>query len=159
MKNREDRADFSIRRGNREDAKELRELVNQAFSEYRKGKNNPHLEEDLDDIIRDIAENEVLILEKGNKIAGSLRLENRSGNKYLLKRFAIHPHFQGQGLGKYLYEEAEKRVKAGAGNSIYLYSSTEDEKLVQYYTGLGFKCIEIDKSMGYARGLWVKKLY
>ncbi len=158
MKSLAIKSEFTIRSACNEDKQEIAILVNQAFAEYREGKNVSHLEENLQDISRDIEKNEVLILEKENEIIGTLRLESRGENIYYLKRFAIHPQYQGQGLGAILFKEAEKVVKNHNSKTIYLHSSTEDNRLIKFYEKLGLRCIEIEKNIGYARGLWIKKL-
>ncbi|RQD77088.1 MAG: N-acetyltransferase, partial [Halanaerobium sp. MSAO_Bac5] len=41
---------------------------------------------------------------------------------------------------------------------LQLYSSLENKKLINFYKGLGFNCVETDHKKGYERGLWVKNL-
>ena len=149
---------LTIRTACQKDKAKIAQVVCQAFAEYRQGKNTSHLKEDLVDIAGDIEKNEVLVLEVREKIIGSLRLQALENNIYYLKRFAIHPQHQGQGLGLTLFEAAEKFVKNNNGRKIHLHSSTEDDRLIRFYKKLGFRCKKIETNVGYARGLWIKEL-
>ena len=149
---------LTIRKACEEDKETISQLVNQAFTGYNNGKNISHLKENLEDILRDIKKDEVIVLEGKNKIIGTLRLEYRDDNKYYLKKFAIYPKFQNQGLGQMLFAAAEMMVRAKNGRTIYLHSSREDNGLVNFYKKLGFNCLKVEKSMGYSRGLLIKEL-
>lgn len=142
-------------------AQEILQLVKNSFAHYRQNKNNPDLEEELEDVKKDIEENIVLVIRnKGNnKIIGTLRLvpDNRSEKVYL-KKFAISPEYQSQGLGTILFKQAENIAREQNIKKIYLHSSVEDKKLVKFYKKLGFECININTEMGYKRGLWVNQL-
>ncbi|MFW6006896.1 MAG: GNAT family N-acetyltransferase [Bacillota bacterium] len=154
--------DINIQKAVTAEARKIYELVNKAFAEYRQGKHNPDLKEKIDDIKNDIKNNIVLVLKNikfNNKIVGTLRLiPEKSRKKIYLKKFAISPDFQGQGYGTMLFKKAEVIARNKGYKAIYLYSSTEDKKLVRFYQKLGFKCTETSTNMGYERGLWVKKL-
>lgn len=148
-----------IREALLKEAKTIYNVVQIAFDEYRQGKDNPHLEEDLEEIKKDIKNNLVLvIITQNNCIAGTLRLVPEDENKVYLKKFAILPEYQGQGWGSILFSKAENKARDRNYQKIYLHSSTEEEKLVKFYKKLGFECIEVNRDMGYERGLWVKEL-
>ncbi|MFP4017179.1 MAG: GNAT family N-acetyltransferase [Halanaerobiales bacterium] len=149
---------FNIRIAQEADAGEIYYLVQRAFSSYGKNGSSPASREQIEDIYTDIRENTVLIIEINNLIVGTLRLEKDMEERYYLKRFSIHPEYQGHGLGTILYYQAEEIVKEMGGRSICLYSSTEDQKLVNFYSKCGFVCIEKDYQNGYERGFLVKKI-
>lgn len=161
--------DIKIRKADTEDSRHILEVIRLAFSDYEAGGQSPALRETPAAIKEDINKNHVLVVEIKGKIVGTLRLELKGGMPelkdtgeqtagYYLKRFAIHPGYQGQGLGTMLFEKAEKIACREDVSSIFLHSTTGDERLVKFYKKLGFQCEAVDHSRGYPRGLWVKKL-
>jgi len=161
--------DFKIREASNDDAVEILDLIKISFKSYVKNnkynKNqieNSALKEDYYEVQNDIGKNIVFIIEKfdnKNKIVGTLRLELKEKNGYLLKRFAILPEYQNQGLGTAIFKIAEQYVKNRKGAFVYLYSSLENHSLIKFYTKLGFECKKIDVNKGYRRGHWFKKYY
>jgi ribosomal protein S18 acetylase RimI-like enzyme len=57
-----------------------------------------------------------------------------------------------------LFQQAVDKLKKLNAHYLQLYSSLENEKLICFYRGLGFNCLEKDHSKGYERGLWVKTI-
>ena len=156
--------EYTCRKGYIKDAEEIHILMQRAFADYGKSKSeekkivNSALKEDLKDIYNDLENNIVLVLSDGKKIIASLRLEEISDQRYLLKRFAVSPNYQNHGLGTMLFSNAVKKLKKINAHYLQLYSSLENEKLIKFYQGLGFNCLETDQKKGYERGLWVKTL-
>ena len=106
---------YKCREGTAADAVEIHNLMQKAFADYARKKNdqnnkkeviNSALREDLEDIRLDLDQNIVLVLSEGKNIIASLRLEEISEKRFLLKRFAVAPGYQNQGLGTMLFEEA-----------------------------------------------------
>ncbi|QTL98393.1 GNAT family N-acetyltransferase [Iocasia frigidifontis] len=149
---------YKFRKACLDDAVAIHDLVRKAFVHYSKEGMNPAMEESLEEIYNDIKDSIVLILEKNGRIIGSLRLVSEVEGSFYLKRFSIDPSYQDQGLGTILYSESEKAARDHGGKFIYLYSSVEDERLINFYRKLGFSCLKLDKVNGYQRGLWVKKI-
>ena len=158
---------YTCRQGCIKDAKSIHNLMQQAFADYAKKKSkknnqkrviNSALREKLEDVKLDLENNIVLVLSDGEKIIASLRLEEISEKRYLLKRFAVAPGYQNQGLGTMLFEEAVAKLKQVNAQYLQLYSSLENKKLISFYQGLGFNCLETDNKKGYERGLWVKTI-
>lgn len=158
---------YTCRQGDLTDANEIHVLMQQAFANYAMKKNdkkeqekviNSALREKLQDVKADLHNNVVLVLSDGEKIVASLRLEEISKKRYLLKRFAVLPEYQNQGLGTMLFKQAVDKLKELSAHYLQLYSSLENEKLICFYQGLGFNCLETDHSKGYERGLWVKTI-
>ncbi len=156
---------YKCRQGNLTDAEEIHILMQQAFVDYAKKKNgennqekviNSALREELDAVKADLEKNIVLILSDGDQLIASLRLEEISQQRYMLKRFAVSPDYQNQGLGTMLFKNAVAKLKEINAHYVQLYSSLENEKLINFYKGLGFNCLETDHKKGYERGLWVK---
>lgn len=147
----------NIRKANKGDVDRIHNLVQRAFSNYDTKGSNPALNESLMDIEYDIRNNIVIILETEGKMLGSLRLDFEDGTVHL-KRFSIDPDYQAKGIGTILYQRAEEEVKKRNYNSIYLYASLENEKVIRFYKKLGFKCIKSDRNNSYLRGLWIKKV-
>ena len=152
------RNEIKIKKAKKDDYEEIYKIVNKAFSEYKKNKNNPDLEETPADVLKDIENDIVLALIKNQRIVGSLRLIEKENSRVYLKKFAISPEFQNQGFGTLLFEKAEQIAVKSNKKEIYLYSSLENQNLVEFYQNLGFKCVEQNDQMGYERGLWVKVL-
>jgi len=158
---------YKCREGTAADAVEIHNLMQKAFADYARKKNdqnnkkeviNSALREDLEDIRLDLDQNIVLVLSEGKNIIASLRLEEISEKRFLLKRFAVAPGYQNQGLGTMLFEEAVEKLKKIKAHYLQLYSSLENKKLISFYRGLGFNCLETDSKKGYERGLWVKTI-
>ena len=150
--------EYTVREAAVDEREIVYNIVKEAFSSYKKNKDNPDLMETPSEVLSDIRENIVLVMEKNNKIIGTVRLIKKDEESYYLKKFAILPEYQGRGLGTILFTEAEKRAAEKNCNKIFLHSSTEEEHLVKFYDRLGFECIEVEDDMGYKRGLWVKKI-
>jgi len=149
------------------DAAEIHNLMQLAFADYAKRKNenrnkkeviNSALREQLSEVKKDLEANIVLVLTDSDKIIASLRLEEISNKRYLLKRFAVSPSYQNQGLGTMLFQEAVEKLRKIDALYLQLYSSLENEKLICFYQGLGFNCLETDNKKGYERGLWIKTI-
>ena len=158
---------YTCRQGSLADAEEIHILMQQAFADYAKKKNkqnngeeviNSALREKLEDVKTDLENNIVLVLSDADQIIASLRLEKISDKRYLLKRFAVSPDYQNQGLGTMLFQQAVKEIMELNAHYLQLYSSLENKKLVCFYQHLGFNCLETDHSKGYERGLWVKTI-
>lgn len=155
---------YSCKKASLTDAEAIHILMQQAFADYgssnhqQKEITNSALEEKLQDIKTDLKENMVLVLTEDTKIVASLRLEEISEKRFLLKRFAVAPEFQNQGLGTMIFKEAVKELSRIKAHYLQLYSSLENNKLVNFYQGLGFNCLETDQKKGYQRGLWVKTI-
>lgn len=153
---------YSCKKVSPADAEAIHILMQQAFADYgsaqqkKKEITNSALEEKLEDIKRDLQENIVLVLTEGKQIVASLRLEEISEKRFLLKRFAVAPEYQNQGLGTMIFKEAVKELSSLKAHYLQLYSSLENNKLINFYQSLGFNCLETDQKKGYQRGLWVK---
>jgi len=155
---------YTCRQCSEEDALQIHKLMQEAFADYGKSNDekkkiiNSALKEEISDIYNDIKNNIVLVMIDSSKIIASLRLEEVSDKRYLLKRFAVKPDYQNQGLGSMLFKEAVETLKGIGAKYVQLYSSLENEKLIKFYKGLGFNCLETDQKKGYKRGLWVKTI-
>ncbi|MCC3145416.1 GNAT family N-acetyltransferase [Halanaerobium sp. Z-7514] len=156
--------EYTCRQASQTDAQGINELMKKAFADYGKTKNkkqkvvNSALKESIEDIYADIEKNIVLIMLDDEKIIASLRLEEVAEHRYLLKRFAVAPDYQNHGLGSTLFEKAVEKLNEKEAHFLQLYSSLENKKLINFYKGLGFNCVETDHKKGYERGLWVKNL-
>lgn len=155
---------YTCRQGLDKDAESIHQLMQAAFADYGKTKNkkkkiiNSALKEKLSDVENDIENNIVMVMLDGSKVIASLRLEEVSDKRYLLKRFAVAPDYQDHGLGSTLFSQAVDKLKEVGAKYVQLYSSLENDKLIKFYKGLGFNCLETDHKKGYERGLWVKTL-
>lgn len=156
---------YDCRQAEISDAEEIHSLMKQAFADYAVKKTNKDnkkevinsaLRESLEDIMIDLENNIVMVVIENKKVIASLRLEEISNNRYLLKRFAVAPSHQNQGIGTMIFKNAVIELKKLNASYIQLYSSLENNKLICFYQDLGFNCLEKDSKKGYLRGLWVK---
>lgn len=156
--------DYRCRRASAVDALEIHALMQKSFADYGSSSKkekcilNSALEENIKDIKRDLKENIVLVLTVKTEIIASLRLEEINENRFLLKRFAVMPKYQCQGLGTKLFKEAVRELSKLKAHYVQLYSSLEKQKLISFYQGLGFNCLKTDRKKGYLRGHWVKTI-
>ncbi|MFW6381680.1 MAG: GNAT family N-acetyltransferase [Bacillota bacterium] len=148
---------YTLRLARPGEAESISNLINRAFNDYCQQGINSALAENLKDVKLDIEENLVLVLVGNTGLAGTLRLVLQEESIYL-KRFAIAPDCQGQGLGSQLFKAVRELVAETDKGYIYLYSSLEKEKLVAFYEKLGFSCHRVDQKKGYRRGLWIYRL-
>ncbi|ACL69052.1 GNAT family N-acetyltransferase [Halothermothrix orenii] len=153
-----------IRGANTEDAGKVLILIRRAFKDYLPEPVTPGeyilpaFRDNIDEIVKDIVKNRVLIMEKDSLIIGSLRLVFEGSTSVYLKRFAILPGYQGQGYGSLLLRYAEDEARNMKGCYLYLHSTLDNDKLVKFYLKNGYRCVRIDNSYPYRRGLWVKRL-
>jgi GNAT superfamily N-acetyltransferase len=77
-------------------------------------------------------------VEKDREVIGSIAIVNRSPNDAQLRWFLIHPHFRGQGFGRYLLEEALRFCKERGYGKIFLWTLQNLTAATHLYTSFGF---------------------
>ncbi|MFH1102995.1 MAG: GNAT family N-acetyltransferase [Pseudomonadota bacterium] len=84
-----------------------------------------------------------ILAEKGELLAGytcfgPIPLTEMSHDLYWI---AVHPDFQGEGLGRKLMEKSEKRIREAGGTRIYVETSSRDQYAGTraFYETLGYR--------------------
>ena len=92
---------------------------------------------DRDEALKEFTENEVYLIYKNDKLAGSTEYEMKSPDHAYLSGLVIHPDFQGKGIGR---EAALFRLEKLKGvKRIDLVTHPENFKIIALYQSLGFK--------------------
>jgi ribosomal protein S18 acetylase RimI-like enzyme len=115
-------------------------------------------QEKLEDHVRHIQTDHVLIAEQDGHIAGTVRLILEPGGLAYFSRFAVEPHRQRGGVGRLLYAAAEAWFHAQGVRSILLHTALSNQPLVDFYKSRGFRLIEENTARGYPRGTFQKDL-
>lgn len=146
-----------VRRADAADARVLAALATAAYSVYlpRMGGLAPGpMGTDYADLV---ATAEVWVAEVGHRIAGFLALR-RAGDHVLLENVAVHPDWQGQGLGRRLLALAEERARASGVPVLRLYTHETMVENQRLYERAGY--VETDRRTddGFARVFYEKTL-
>lgn len=148
--------DFDVRLARPQDAASVAELVDAAYRHYvaRIGGKPGPMRAAYAAVIRDHA---VLVAERDGSLAGVLVLA-RTDEGLLVENVAVHPDWQGRGLGRVLLDRAEAEAAADGVTRVYLYTHelmTENRAL---YAHLGYVEYERRVDDGFARVFLEKRL-
>ena len=134
----------------------ISECVDAAFSVYidRMGKKPAPMLADYKELI---SKNLVYVVTDMDELKGLIVLISKE-NYLLLENLAVHPNFQGQGIGRRLIEFSLKFAKERCLQEVRLYTNELMFENIVYYTKLGF--IELDRRIedGYRRVFMSKPL-
>ena len=75
-----------------------------------------------------------------------------------ISRFAVRSDLRDSGLGVKLLDEAETLAKSLGIKGLILHSSSDNRSLSAFYSNRGFVLTDSEKSRGYNRGLFIKKI-
>lgn len=141
--------DLEIRPARVEDAPAISECVAAAYRHYiaRLGKPPRPM---LDDYREVIQQHRVLILTDGAKVIGVLVLITQN-QSLLVDKVAVHPDYQGRGLGRKLMALAEEEARRLRFTTVTLYTNERMTENIELYEKLGY--METDRKMeqGYQR--------
>jgi ribosomal protein S18 acetylase RimI-like enzyme len=100
------------------------------------------------DIDRKLAQDAagLLVLVADGELAGSV-MAGYDGHRGWVNYLAVHPGHQGQGLGKALMNEAERRLRGLGCPKVSLQIRTSNEGVVAFYRHLGYSVDDV-VSMG-----------
>jgi ribosomal protein S18 acetylase RimI-like enzyme len=87
-----------------------------------------------------------LVLEVGDRLAGTV-MAGYDGHRGWVNYLAVDPAYQGQGLGRLLMREAERRLVAAGCPKVNLQVRTSNEHAVAFYRHLGYHIDDV-VSMG-----------
>lgn len=132
-----------------DDAPAIARLVDEAYSPYipRMGCKPAPM---LDDYRQVIAEADVFVCAREDKIAGVLVLRPQ-GAALLLENIAVAPAFKGQGIGKALLAFCEEHARAQRLQAIELYTNQLMTENIALYTKLGYRETHRATESGFAR--------
>ncbi len=92
----------------------------------------------LDDYEQVVAECKVFVAEYEKQVVGVLVLR-RAAEGFLLENIAVHPMYQGEGIGSQLLKLAESEAKVEGFESIYLYTNEKMTENRALYERIGYK--------------------
>ena len=140
---------MEIRPAQVEDAAAITECVAAAYRHYlaRIGKPPGPM---LDDYIAVIQKHRVFILVDDVRIIGVLVLI-RQDKSLLLDNVAVHPQYQGKGLGRELMALAEKEAQRLGYTAVTLYTNERMTENIELYKKLGYTETERKTEQGYQR--------
>lgn len=83
---------------------------------------------------------DILIACEGKRVVGSAVIFYRSTSKFgRFYSLAVHPEFQGQSVGRMLFEGVEKHIAKRKFKGILCEIRADNDKLYQRYTSIGYK--------------------
>jgi ribosomal protein S18 acetylase RimI-like enzyme len=147
-------SEWAIRRAWRTDADALRTLVGDAYRPYIKriGREPGPMLDDYDVII---SQHQVWVVEQNRNIIGGLVLVAKDDH-LLLDNIAVHPSFQGSGMGRVLLDLADEEAKRQGYLTIQLYTHEMMVENIAMYMKLGWT--EVDRrSVGHYARVYMQK--
>ena len=147
---------YKIKPAQPSDARQIAACVTAAYQHYieRMGKKPGPM---LDDYASMIANHGVWVIREQDVVVGSLVLMKKDG-WLLLDNVAVHPSYQGRGLGKRLCAFAETQAVASGFSEIRLYTHEVMVENVAIYQKMGYVEFERRHELGYARIYMRKQL-
>ncbi len=88
----------------------------------------------------------LLVIEADDRLAGAV-LAGYDGHRGWVNYLAVDPAYQGQGLGRLLMDQAERRLLAAGCPKVNLQVRTSNEDAVAFYRHLGYSVDDV-VSMG-----------
>jgi ribosomal protein S18 acetylase RimI-like enzyme len=88
----------------------------------------------------------LFVLEAGDRLAGAVMV-GYDGHRGWVNYLAVDPAYQGQGLGRLLMHEAERRLLAAGCPKVNLQVRTPNQHAVAFYRHLGYDVDDV-VSMG-----------
>lgn len=132
------------------------ECVNMAYSMYieRMGKKPAPM---FSDYAKLIEKNVIYIATSSEEIMGIIVFFPK-GNSLFIENVAVHPDFQGRGIGRKLIEFAFGFAKMAGLQEVNLYTNELMTENIGYYHGLGFAEVGRRLEDGYRRVYFAKPL-
>ncbi len=138
-----------IRMAEASDAASMKACVESAYDHYihRIGKPPGPM---LDDYSRVVQQHQAFVAEADDDVVGVLVLI-RKDEGILLDNVAVHPEFQGTGLGRRLIEFAESEARRQGFMQLDLYTHERMTENIDLYKHLGYAEVERRTEKGYER--------
>ncbi|SHE94371.1 Acetyltransferase (GNAT) domain-containing protein [Arenibacter palladensis] len=93
----------------------------------------------------------IFFAQYNEEIVGCFAFLKVGDRTYELGKMAVDPNFQGLKIGQALLVFAIEHAKQNKWDKLILYSSTKLENALYIYRKYGFKEVEIEKNLPYAR--------
>jgi ribosomal protein S18 acetylase RimI-like enzyme len=138
-------ADRPLRPATAADAEAVARLVDDAYGHWveRIGMVPGPMTEDYANVI---AKRRVMVAEIDERIVGVI-VFGAADAGFAILNVAVHPSFQGKGLGRALMEHAESAALRGGFDSVYLYTHEKATENIALYAKVGY--VEYERrSMG-----------
>lgn len=103
-------------------------------------------DETVDAINKYIFNSELYILEQEEKIIAIYVLQPLSADEIEIKNIAVFEEYQGQGIGKILLEDAEKRTRERGFRKLLIGTADIATKQLYLYQKAGFEIFELKKN-------------
>lgn len=147
--------DPEIRRATSNDADSIQKLVELAYIHYidRIGKPPGPMLDDYNEVIRHHA----VFVAEAEEIVGVLVLIHLAKG-ILLDNVAVHPDYQGKGLGKHLINFAESEALGQGFKALDLYTHECMNENIELYKSLGYEETIRKEVQGYSRVYMQKSL-
>ncbi len=145
-----------IRPAQTEDLEQITACVTAAYEHYipRIGKPPGPM---LDDYAEIVAQHSVWVAVAGDRVAGVVVLMEKADG-ILLDNIAVHPTYQGQGIGRRLMDVAEDAARRRGYAEIELYTHVKMAENVAIYEKMGYVETARRTVRGYARIYMRKRL-
>lgn len=88
----------------------------------------------------------LIVLEAGGRLAGAV-MAGYDGHRGWVNYLAVDPGHQGQGLGRLLMAEAERRLREQGCPKINLQVRSSNEQVIAFYRHIGYRVDDV-MSMG-----------
>jgi len=151
-----DKDQWLIRRAQLDDAEEMEVCVKAAYRHYvtRIGKPPGPM---LDDYSEVVEQHQAFVAEESGRVVGVLVLILKNDG-ILMDNVAVHPKYQGQGLGHRLIQFAEKRAFKQGYKNLDIYTHELMTENIEMYKRLGYLETERCTEKGYRRVYMRKRL-
>ena len=152
---------IEIRKAAACDAQVIYNIIKESFKKYVKEAKIPvtidALEENIEDVIKDIESKEVFIAFLNGIPAGTIRVETITDDTAIITRFGVLPEYQNNGIGRALLNHTDNFLISKGIKKVYLYTASKHANLIRFYYNTGFYVDSTTKDKGYTRALMVKE--
>ncbi|MDP4089920.1 MAG: GNAT family N-acetyltransferase, partial [Bacillota bacterium] len=131
-----------VRKAVQSDIPAIQKITREAFEMYVLCAGIPGttaaLEENYEDIKRDIETKCCFVAELNGMVVGSVRVEVEEDHTAYLSRFGVSLDAQSRGVGGRLMDMVDEAMKTAGVERIYLHTASKILSLVRFYYGRGF---------------------
>ncbi|HAW16627.1 MAG TPA: hypothetical protein DCW41_08015 [Clostridiales bacterium] len=173
--------DLKLRRATRSDAPAVSDLIHEAMESYRRdsGISKGMLEslsESVESVTDRIEKNNCLCLYIDDRPVGTITLSpvdnpmkynfsdktekvlSKAERVSYISRFAVADLLRKTGLGVQLMDAAVTLAEYDGSDLILLHTAVTNKNMCEFYKNRGFELIDSERSRGYERGLFAKRL-
>ncbi len=151
---------FEVRKATIEDIPEIQKITKEAFEKYVQLAGITWkidaLEEEYENVKKDIETKEVYIAFFNQIPVGSVRIEIFPDHTAYLSRFGVRLDYQNNGIGKALMNVVDQEMEALGVKQMCLHTASKIPSLIRFYYGRGFYIDSTTKDQGYIRALLCK---